>query len=55
MLMLELTEGLVPYLLSCQTYEGGFGGEPDNEAHGGYNMCALASLLILGQVDFKDK
>ena len=29
---------------------GGFGGEPGNEAHGGYNFCALASLLILNQV-----
>jgi hypothetical protein len=34
--------------VSCQTYEGGFGGEPCNEAHGGYTFCALAALLILG-------
>ena len=40
---------MAEYLLSCQTYEGGFGGEPFNEAHGGYNFCALAALLILGQ------
>eukprot|EP01041_Mallomonas_annulata_P004546 gene4546-9019_t len=45
----ELCEGLVPYLLSCQTYEGGFGAEPGNEAHGGYNMCAFGALLILGE------
>lgn len=45
----QLTEGVTEYLLSCQTYEGGFGGEPFNEAHGGYNFCALAALLILGQ------
>lgn len=44
----QLTEGVTEYLLSCQTYEGGFGGEPYNEAHGGYNFCALAALLILG-------
>jgi protein farnesyltransferase subunit beta len=42
--------GTADFLLSCQTYEGGFGGEPGNEAHGGYNFCALAALLILGQV-----
>lgn len=41
------------YILSCQSYEGGFGGEPNNEAHGGYNFCAIASLLILQQVFFK--
>lgn len=28
---------------------GGFGGEPHNEAHGGYNFCALAALYILGE------
>ncbi|CAN0397406.1 unnamed protein product, partial [Discosporangium mesarthrocarpum] len=33
----------------CQTFEGGFGGEPWNEAHGGYAFCAFASLVILGQ------
>ena len=45
----ELCEGVADYLLACQTYEGGFGGEPFNEAHGGYNFCALAALLILGR------
>lgn len=43
----ELTAGSGVYLASCQTYEGGFGGEPHNEAHGGYNFCAIAALLIL--------
>lgn len=43
----ELTAGVAEYVLKCQTYEGGFGGEPGNEAHGGYNYCALATLLIL--------
>jgi len=45
----ELVAGVADYLLSCQTYEGGFGGEPGNEAHGGYNFCALAGLIILGE------
>jgi len=31
----------------CQTYEGGFGGEPHSEAHGGYTFCALAALRLL--------
>lgn len=47
----ELISNVAEYLLSCQTYEGGFGGEPYNEAHGGYNFCALAALYILGKAD----
>lgn len=43
----ELCEGVEDFVLQCQTYEGGFGGEPFNEAHGGYNFCALATLVIL--------
>ena len=46
----ELTRNVGDYVLKCQTYEGGFGGEPFNEAHGGYNFCALASLFILNEV-----
>ena len=45
----ELVEGVADFILSCATYEGGFGGEPGNEAHGGYNFCAMAGLLILGE------
>lgn len=32
---------------SCQTYEGGMGGAPDNEAHGAYAFCSLACLCLL--------
>ena len=32
----------------CQTYEGGFGGCPGMEAHGGYSFCGLAALILLG-------
>lgn len=31
----------------CQTYEGGIGGAPTNEAHGAYAFCALACLSIM--------
>jgi len=31
----------------CQTFEGGIGESPDNEAHGAYAFCALACLSIL--------
>jgi len=50
----ELTEGCASFLAACQTYEGGFGGEPGNEAHGGYNFCALAALVIMGCADHID-
>uniref|UniRef100_M4BJD9 Protein farnesyltransferase subunit beta n=2 Tax=Hyaloperonospora arabidopsidis (strain Emoy2) TaxID=559515 RepID=M4BJD9_HYAAE len=46
----ELQAGVVDYVLSCQTYEGGFGGETWNEAHGGYAFCAVATLYILETV-----
>lgn len=38
------------YAAACilQTYEGGIGGEPGNEAHGGYTYCGLAALALAG-------
>lgn len=47
MLTDELRFNVVEYVVSCQTYEGGFGGEPGNEAHGGYAYCAIATLYLL--------
>lgn len=35
--------------LPSQTYEGGLGGEPGNEAHGGYTFCGLAALMLVDQ------
>lgn len=43
----ELTQGVVEYVVACQSYEGGFGGEPGNESHGGYAFCAVATLWLL--------
>ena len=34
------------YVSSCQSMEGGIGGEPGNEAHGGYAFCGFAALLL---------
>ena len=42
-----LRAGCAAFLAACQGAEGGFGGEPGNEAHGGYTYCALAALEIL--------
>lgn len=49
-----LTKNCAEFVTRCQTYEGGIGGEPGNEAHGGYAFCALASLAILDQTDAID-
>ncbi|CCC68666.1 hypothetical protein NCAS_0B05820 [Naumovozyma castellii] len=52
LMTVELTEGVVEYLVKCQTYEGGFGGcSHEDEAHGGYTFCAVASLAILDKLD----
>ncbi|XP_063387394.1 protein farnesyltransferase subunit beta [Cydia fagiglandana] len=37
------------WIVSCQTYEGGFGGCPGMEAHGGYAFCGIASLALLNR------
>lgn len=47
----ELTAGVVDFVVSCQSYEGGFGAEPGNEAHGGYAFCGVATLAILNSID----
>ena len=54
MLTPEFAAGAAEFLLRCQTFEGGFGGEPGNEAHGGYAFCALAALHILGAAQRAD-
>lgn len=43
-----LFEGTADWIALCQTYEGGFGGSPNLEAHGGYSFCAAAALALLG-------
>lgn len=43
----ELTAGVGRWLALCQTHEGGIGGEPGNEAHGGYTFCGLAASVLL--------
>eukprot|EP00762_Andalucia_godoyi_P006350 ANDGO_05908.mRNA.1 Protein farnesyltransferase subunit beta len=50
----RLFEGTAEWILSCQTYEGGFGAIPGAEAHGGYTFCALAALTLLGVLENPD-
>jgi len=45
----ELFMNTDQWLLRCQSYEGGFGGVPGMEAHGGYSFCGLAALLLMGK------
>lgn len=46
----ELFKDTAAWLIRCQTYEGGFAGEPNCEAHGGYTFCAVAALAILNKI-----
>jgi len=43
----ELFKGTEHWLVRCQSYEGGFGGVPGMEAHGGYSFCGLAALMLM--------
>jgi len=43
----ELFHNTDLWLLRCQSYEGGFGGVPGMEAHGGYSFCGLAALILM--------
>jgi len=45
----DMFSGTGDWVLSCQTYEGGFAGCPGMEAHGGYSFCAFAALVLLGK------
>ncbi|XP_075591428.1 farnesyl transferase beta subunit isoform X2 [Dermatophagoides farinae] len=47
----DLFHGTADWILSCQTYEGGFGAAPGHEAHGGYTFCGVAALALLDQLD----
>ncbi|RQM20388.1 hypothetical protein B5M09_010608 [Aphanomyces astaci] len=51
----ELTRGVVEFVAACQTYEGGFGPYPFQEAHGGDSFCASAVLSILDGWDAIDE
>lgn len=42
------------WIVSCQTYEGGFAGCPGMEAHGGYSYCGIAALALLNRTKLCD-
>ena len=43
------TDNLPEWLSSCQTFQGGIGGSPGNEAHGAYTFLAIACLCLLDE------
>jgi protein farnesyltransferase subunit beta len=45
----QLYEKVDERIVGCQSYEGGFGAQPFNEAHGGYTYCGMAALKLLGK------
>ncbi|KAJ2315068.1 CAAX farnesyltransferase (FTase) subunit beta [Coemansia sp. RSA 2611] len=47
----ELIAGSAEFVAQCQTCEGGIGPFPGVEAHGGYTLCGLAALEILGKTE----
>ena len=51
MLTPDLTKAVVEFVLSCQSYDGGFGPIPGVESHGGYVHCAVGIMKILGLLD----
>ncbi|XP_068619137.1 protein farnesyltransferase subunit beta isoform X2 [Battus philenor] len=50
----NLFDKTAEWVVSCQTYEGGFGGCPGMEAHGGYAFCGVASLALLNRAHLCD-
>jgi len=45
----EMFQNTASWLTMCQTYEGGFSAVPGCEAHGGYTLCGVAAISLLGQ------
>lgn len=54
LLLPPVVAGVAEYISSCQTHEGGIGGEPGAEAHGGYTYCGLAALVLINQAHHLD-
>ena len=50
----DVTRGVSSFVASCQSYEGGIGGEPRGEAHGGYTFCGLAACALAGDIGALD-
>nr|CAG8652593.1 303_t:CDS:10 [Entrophospora candida] len=49
----ELIEGTAEWIKS-QNFDGGIGGEPGIESHGGYAFCGLAAMEIMNETNMID-
>lgn len=50
------TDKAAEFLVSCQSYDGGFGMAPYTEGHGGTTYCCVASLSLMGRLnDIRDQ
>ena len=47
----SITDGVVSYIQTCQSYEGGISPVPEVEAHGGYTFCGVATMALLGSLE----
>lgn len=45
----------VKYILSTQSFDGGFGLYPGQEGHGGSTYCGIAALALFGELNFPHK
>ncbi|KAI8916556.1 terpenoid cyclases/protein prenyltransferase alpha-alpha toroid [Powellomyces hirtus] len=50
----ELVANCGDFIARCQTHEGGLGGYPGLEAHGGYTFCAVAAMEMIGKTEMLD-
>lgn len=50
----QITRGSSSFLKSLQGFDGGMGGEPGTESHGGNTYCGLAALAILEELEAID-
>ncbi|KAG9291155.1 hypothetical protein G9A89_013027 [Geosiphon pyriformis] len=50
----ELIAGTPKWIKTCQTFDGGIGGVPGDEAHGGYTFCGVAAMEIMGTTHLLD-
>ncbi len=50
----QLFQNTDRWLMSCQTYEGGFSAVPGTEAHGGYTFCGFAAAVLLKATQLVD-
>lgn len=49
------TQAIVPWVLSCQHSNGGFGGSARNDPHMLYTLSAIQILALCGKLELVDE